>query len=306
MVDASEIRVVKLATLNPVGTGVSAGQWNTVRGDVDGLLDGTTAVEHVFDDTYPDDDPIVYVVAMKTGFAAGNTKAPFVFDSGDPDNPNDPATDYNVSFVFRNNTGNGAGFVATTTADGDAGFFQNQSPFGYGTAVRVHQGFQEAGGDVPGGPGIEVVRYAQGYALNIEGEATGGTLPLARVRQIGGVNTSLLELADDGTTTEDTVAITVTDKTAGHIINIYHSGSAMTGHGIQMNLGDGGRSSFSGLFLNFLVAGGIKFYVDAAGRIYMANTTAPPTPTGGGVIYPEAGALKYKGSSGTVTVLAPA
>jgi hypothetical protein len=32
----------------------------------------------------------------------------------------------------------------------------------------------------------------------------------------------------------------------------------------------------------------------------------PNTPSGGGVFYVESGALKYKGSSGTVTTIAPA
>lgn len=41
--------------------------------------------------------------------------------------------------------------------------------------------------------------------------------------------------------------------------------------------------------------------------VFIANVLAPPaTPVGGGVMYVEAGALKYKGSAGTVTVLAPA
>lgn len=42
--------------------------------------------------------------------------------------------------------------------------------------------------------------------------------------------------------------------------------------------------------------------------IAIANATAVPsgTPTGGGVLYVEGGALKYKGSSGTVTTLASA
>jgi hypothetical protein len=39
---------------------------------------------------------------------------------------------------------------------------------------------------------------------------------------------------------------------------------------------------------------------------YIANSTEPATPTGGGVIYVESGALKYKGSSGTVTTIANA
>jgi hypothetical protein len=42
------------------------------------------------------------------------------------------------------------------------------------------------------------------------------------------------------------------------------------------------------------------------GRMFLANQTAPATPTGGGVMYVEGGALKYKGSSGTVTTIAPA
>lgn len=38
----------------------------------------------------------------------------------------------------------------------------------------------------------------------------------------------------------------------------------------------------------------------------LTNTTPPATPSGGGVLYVEAGALKYKGSSGTVTTIGPA
>lgn len=44
------------------------------------------------------------------------------------------------------------------------------------------------------------------------------------------------------------------------------------------------------------------------GVIGIANATTVPSinPTGGGVLYVEGGALKYRGSSGTVTVIAPA
>ena len=42
------------------------------------------------------------------------------------------------------------------------------------------------------------------------------------------------------------------------------------------------------------------------GRIYIANSSAPSTPSGGGFLYVESGALKYKGSSGTVTTIAAA
>lgn len=42
--------------------------------------------------------------------------------------------------------------------------------------------------------------------------------------------------------------------------------------------------------------------------ISMKNVATPPStnPTGGGILYVDAGALKYRGSSGTVTTIAPA
>lgn len=44
------------------------------------------------------------------------------------------------------------------------------------------------------------------------------------------------------------------------------------------------------------------------GVIAIANASAAPTenPAGGGILYVEDGALKYRGSNGTVTVVAPA
>ena len=43
--------------------------------------------------------------------------------------------------------------------------------------------------------------------------------------------------------------------------------------------------------------------LDVNGRQFLSNQSAPSTPTGGGTIYVESGALKYIGSSGTVTTL---
>ena len=39
---------------------------------------------------------------------------------------------------------------------------------------------------------------------------------------------------------------------------------------------------------------------------YLANTAAPSTPSDGGYLYVQNGELKYKGYSGTVTILAQA
>ena len=56
-----------------------------------------------------------------------------------------------------------------------------------------------------------------------------------------------------------------------------------------------------GLFGSPSLGGGNKV-------LFIANRTTAPTsnPVGGGVLYVEAGALKYRGSSGTVTTIAPA
>lgn len=56
-----------------------------------------------------------------------------------------------------------------------------------------------------------------------------------------------------------------------------------------------------GLLGNASVGGGSKV-------VFVANATSVPTsnPTGGGILYVEAGALKYRGSGGTVTTLGPA
>lgn len=49
-------------------------------------------------------------------------------------------------------------------------------------------------------------------------------------------------------------------------------------------------------------------YGSGKGVTFIANATTVPSanPTGGGIAYVEAGALKYRGSAGTVTTLAPA
>lgn len=56
--------------------------------------------------------------------------------------------------------------------------------------------------------------------------------------------------------------------------------------------------------LQLLVGGGARMVVNNAGRVYIADQTAPASnPIGGGFLYVESGALKYRGSSGTVTTL---
>lgn len=51
-----------------------------------------------------------------------------------------------------------------------------------------------------------------------------------------------------------------------------------------------------------------KSYGGGVGVVYVANASTVPTtnPSGGGVLFAEGGALKWRGSSGTVTTIAPA
>lgn len=58
--------------------------------------------------------------------------------------------------------------------------------------------------------------------------------------------------------------------------------------------------------LDLSVGGTSMFNIDNTGDVFLANTSAPSTPTGGGYLFVESGALKYKGSSGTVTTIAAA
>lgn len=76
---------------------------------------------------------------------------------------------------------------------------------------------------------------------------------------------------------------------------------------LHVNVTETATGSGAKKLADLQVGGATKFSVDNAGATFHANVaSAPATPTGGGVMYVESGALKYKGSSGTVTTLAAA
>lgn len=57
---------------------------------------------------------------------------------------------------------------------------------------------------------------------------------------------------------------------------------------------------------NLGVAGGLASVVGAVGTVTIPNGTCPTAaPTGGGILCVEGGALKFRGSSGTLTTIAP-
>lgn len=79
-----------------------------------------------------------------------------------------------------------------------------------------------------------------------------------------------------------------------HLTDLQHSLDAITAisQATQLNLAFLGAGSFG----------------SGVGVIFIANANTVPsgTPSGGGILYVDAGALKYKGSSGTVTTIGPA
>lgn len=90
-------------------------------------------------------------------------------------------------------------------------------------------------------------------------------------------------------------------NSGGYSTQLIHSGI----HSILQN-GAGGALYFRAYTANYAAVVG-EMILGQEGALYMANrASVPGTPGGGGYLYTESGALKYKGSSGTVTTIAPA
>ena len=84
---------------------------------------------------------------------------------------------------------------------------------------------------------------------------------------------------------------------------------------LQINGRNAGDNAFETIVMFQRVAAGgnvgirtTSQFGSGQGVIAIANASAAPTgnPAGGGILYVEDGALKYRGSEGTVTVIAPA
>ena len=105
----------------------------------------------------------------------------------------------------------------------------------------------------------------------------------------------------------------------GIVTNIGHNGSASSGDS-YLNLRRNGtvlgsifQDSSTGIGINSLgqmrlqTGGTDRVVIDGSGNMSIANTgAAPAAPASGGVLYILAGALVYRGSSGTITTIAPA
>lgn len=94
---------------------------------------------------------------------------------------------------------------------------------------------------------------------------------------------------------------------------VFHHAADIPNTGTQMVIDTEGTNSQTRYFLKFLVrslsaTNVLRYSFSYDGVIFIGNTLngTPATPSAGGVLYTESGALKYKGSSGTVTTIANA
>lgn len=160
------------------------------------------------------------------------------------------------------------------------------------------------------------------------GVASGGT---------GSVRTLTLEAADTGSGTVQVIL----NRNASPFVNVTHTSTGATRTALLVN---GTSTASSGTYIGEQIAptinqsstatayifdinptltatgsGGVrllsaraggsdKWYLDNNSVNYIANSTSVPAsnPSSGGFLYVESGALKYRGSSGTVTTVAVA
>ena len=105
----------------------------------------------------------------------------------------------------------------------------------------------------------------------------------------------------DGALIASTTIIEEVD--AGDQIQFYWSGSST---GLSIEHSAAGTNPTRPVTPSVIVCVQQVMFSSTAPLQFIANSTEPATPTGGGTLYVQAGALKYKGSSGTVTTIANA
>lgn len=143
-----------------------------------------------------------------------------------------------------------------------------------------------------GGAYSDVVRLTSDGGLGI-GTGTLPTSGYIRLPALGASGTKLLTITDSGGTTRDVIAMVGT--------NVVGFGNAGTATSIT-----GGSIVVGASNINVMLFAQSGNYGGGSGVLGIANCTTAPTtnPTGGGVLYVEGGALKYRGSSGSVTTIA--
>lgn len=95
---------------------------------------------------------------------------------------------------------------------------------------------------------------------------------------------------------------------SGHVLDLDTSGHALPGSATTQNIGSTALRWLTMFAQNLSLGANTSSFGGGSGVVFISNATTVPTsnPSGGGVLFVEGGALKYRGSAGTVTTIAPA
>jgi len=201
--------------------------------------------------------------------------------------------------------------------------------------IRLDDGFQlEFGGSANSVAGSNAANTVQIYTNNVERYSINST-GVATWSNVGGVAGTAMTLNATGLGVGGSPqaklfvsTLNPTDGVVGYLQNL--STSSQTGAKTKYEVGNVGASGLGipngtsnalAFFVGGMTSSEERARIDASGNllvgltaagttaaktIQIANGTAPTANVTGGQLYVEAGALKYRGSSGTITTLANA
>ena len=221
--------------------------------------------------------------------------------------------------VYTGSTSSKAGstLLTLTTASGGAGVVTYTSsnasatqPFIAGATVTIGAGFTPTGYSsvtaqiqtVGGSTGAWTFTIANATTGTSSGTANAQLSANLSVTSTGFANTPLVVQA----ASTQTAPLQEWQSSSGAVVALMTGSGQLRVPSIQGPDANTGIILSNGRTVQF--GANTTSYGGGVGVIGIANATTVPTsnPTGGGILYVEAGALKYRGSSGTVTVIAPA
>lgn len=144
-----------------------------------------------------------------------------------------------------------------------------------------------------GGNAVTLVNDAQ----NVLGVRSSTSAQSVRIYNTFTSSTNFERGVFDWTTTSNTLLVGTQKGSGGG-----------TARAMQLMTDGTARAVFEATTYNTTLLANAGSYGGGSGVLFVGNATTVPTtnPTAGGILYVEAGALKYRGSSGTVTTIANA
>jgi hypothetical protein len=147
--------------------------------------------------------------------------------------------------------------------------------------------------------------------LNLQGTRSGSSGNIASITAFNN-STPVAQITAGLDGASDAGSFSITTKPTGGSLAarmvFSSSGSVSPGADNSQQFGSSSLRWSNAFAYNFTLGQNAPSLGGGAGVQFIGNAATVPTsnPTGGGILYVEAGALKYRGSSGTVTTIAPA